>query len=147
MDDPLIRAPSSLCYGKKPPGHPGNTVGLPGYDQGNNQPPQQKSNASRSDFKKPGGFFSSLKSGKAKEEQKAPKAAESRRAASSSARKYAQVPRMGPYDPIPLTDPGRSGVGHLDLQERAQVVTGAGQGIRGQVLRLAKELVYICKKY
>lgn len=90
-------------YERAPPGHPGNTVWLPDGYEGDSQT-QQNPKESRRDSKKPGGLFSSLKSGKPREEQRAPKAADprSRRAAPAPAQKYAQVYAMQPYDPIPL---------------------------------------------
>lgn len=61
-------------HGRRPPGHPGNTIGLPGYHNGNNNLPEPASSA----------------------------LSEKWQPLSRSRRKYAQVPRMRAHDPIPL---------------------------------------------
>jgi hypothetical protein len=115
LRDPTGNYPDSAIfaqgYGKYPPGHPGNTIGL---KLGNNQLPPGPSGPNEQ-AKESRGWFSRSKDDKKKSSapQKFPQSTSTTSQARNPQPSYARAPRIRPYDPIP---PPRRAACHSAVQ-------------------------------
>lgn len=91
-DDPIF----AFGYGKRPPGHPGNDLGLPRFNDSGRLIPASGDERAR----KSGGFFS--RDAQKLDKLSRPSATPALAGPSTSSRRgFAQVPRTRPHDPIP----------------------------------------------